>query len=157
MSTTGVRVGLSCPKCGRSRADNVPACPRCGLVFERWGSDQALQAAALDDEAQALYRELKTRWTEEPLHEAFLKHCSARGCLGAAGQKYRDRLDRDPSDAIALKMQARIVGMAAAVLVPIKSQGAPIPISRGRWFWWVIAFGAVGGAVAGIFLRRLGN
>jgi hypothetical protein len=155
MTVTGVRVGLSCPKCGRSRADHAAACPRCGLVFERWGSDQALQAAALDDEAQAMYREIKTRWNDEALHDAFLKHCSAKGCLGAAGHKYRDRLDRDPKDAVALKMQARIVTMAAAVLAPIKS--TPPRQSNGRWFWWVIAFGAVGGAVAGVFLRRLGN
>ena len=152
---TGVRAGAACPKCGRSRADGAAACPRCGLVFERWGSEQALQAAALDDTAQAMYRELKTRWTDEKLHEAFLKHCSATGCLGAAGHKYRDRLDQNPNDDIARKMQARIVGMAAAVLVPVKS--VPIPVSRGRWFWWIIAFGAVGGALAGLFFRKLGQ
>ena len=152
--STGSQAGAACPKCGRSRADGAAACPRCGLVFELW-VDSARPAKDLDDKAQALFRELETRWSSESLHEAFLKHCASAGCLGAAGQKYRQRLDRDPGDATAARMQARIVSMAAAVLAPLKS--GPVSKTSGRWFWWVVAIAAVAGALAGLFFGKLGR
>ena len=154
---TGSWPSPTCPKCGRSRADGAPACARCGLVFERWtqSHDSARPARALDEKAEEMFRQLEAHWSDEAAHEAFLKHCATAGCLGPAGQKYRQRLDRHPRDPVATKMQERIVSMAAAVLVPLKS--APVPANKGRWFWYVVAVAAVVGALAGLFFGKLGR
>jgi hypothetical protein len=52
-------------------------------------------------------------------------------------------------------MQERIVSMAAAVLVPLKS--TPVPATKGRWFWYVVVVAAVVGALAGVFFGKLGR
>jgi hypothetical protein len=52
-------------------------------------------------------------------------------------------------------MQSRIVGMATAALLPMRA--APVARSRGRWFLWIIAAGAIGGVLAGLFFQALGG
>jgi hypothetical protein len=153
---------IACPKCGRSRADGAEACPRCGLVFANWSPGDSTDdrpepggSTTLDGEGQRLWDGLVGSWDDDAGHDAFLKHCATAGCLAAAGRQYRKRLDRYPQDATAARMQARIVGMVAATLAPTRAAG--LPVSRSRWFWWVVMACGVGGAAAGMFLHRLGR
>jgi hypothetical protein len=153
---------IACPKCGRSRADGAEACPRCGLVFANWTPGSKLDHPAvadattpLDADGLRLWDALVGNWADDAGHDAFLKHCATAGCLAAAGRQYRKRLDAYPQDEVAGRMQARIVGMVAATLAPTRAAG--LPVSRSRWFWWVVMVCGVGGAAAGMFLHRLGR
>jgi hypothetical protein len=140
-----------CPKCGRPRQPEVEACPRCGLVFARWVPEQAAEVVPLDDKGARLWAELREGWNDEALHDSFVKHCSSAGRLPAAGRMYRACLDRDPSDPLAAKMQARIVGMATALLTPTQP---PAPaVSRRGWFWWVVLACGMAGVLASLLLR----
>jgi hypothetical protein len=143
----------ACPKCGRARAAGVEACPRCGLVFARWDQPAGAVAGDLDAEGQALWSELERRWSDEPRHHAFLQHCAAAGCLAAAGRRYRLRLDAAPDDALAARMQARIVGMATAALAPMRS--LPPPANRRKLLLGLAVAAAAAGAVGGLLFRRL--
>lgn len=142
----------ACPKCGRERAPAVAACPRCGLVFERWTGAPAA-ATPLDAAALALWAAVEAAWDDPEAHDRFIKRCSTTGALAAAGLQYRARLDRQTGDAVALRMQQRIVAMAALSLGPPAAR-APQPVTRSRWFLIFIALAALGGAAFGIFYRR---
>jgi hypothetical protein len=130
-------------------------------VFANWTPGSKLDhpaadaTALLDAEGLRLWDTLVGNWSNEPGHDAFLKHCATAGCLAAAGRQYRKRLDAYPQDEIAARMQSRIVGMVAATLPPVG--GGAAPLSRTRWFWWVVMACGVGGAAAGMFLHRLGR
>jgi hypothetical protein len=142
----------ACPKCARPRPDGAKACPRCGLVFALWSGDGAGEAAALDAEGQRLWAAAEAAWQDDGAHDAFVKHCSQHGLLGPAGRAYRGRLDREPGDAVAARMQKRIVAMATAVLQP--SRGAPTPVTRTRWFAWVVLVSLALGVLGGLLWKR---
>jgi hypothetical protein len=91
-------------------------------------------------------------WTAVDRHDAFVKHCSAAGLLALAGRRYRERLATDPMDPVAGRMQARILAMATASLVP--ASAAPAPVTRSTWFWVVMVVGGVGGMTLAMLLRR---
>jgi hypothetical protein len=148
--------GNRCPKCGRARADSGAACARCGLVFSRWTTKlhRAIDRS-LDPEGEMLWTALLATWPDDSKHDQFAKHCAQMGRLPAAGMRYREYLDGHPGDPTAARMQTRIVGMATAALLPMRAQ-APAT-SRGRWFLWVVAVGAVGGILAGLFFQVISN
>jgi hypothetical protein len=142
-----------CPKCGRPRQTGAEACSRCGLVFARWAPDKAPEVVPLDEKGARLWAELRDAWSDEALHDGFVKHCSAAGRLPAAGRMYRACLDRDPSDPLAAKMQARIVGMATALMTPTQP---PAPaVSRRGWFWWVLLAFGMAGVLASLLFRAV--
>ena len=143
----------ACPKCARARPAEAEACPRCGLVFALWSAEKAADAVALDAEGARLWSLAIARWSEDAAHDAFVKHCSQQGLLGAAGRAYRARLDGDASDAVAARMQKRIIAMATAVLQPTRS--APIPVTRSRMFAWIVVAGLAAGVLGGLLWHRL--
>lgn len=142
----------TCPKCLHPRREGAEACARCGLVYALWRPEAAHTAVTpLDDAAEALWRDAQADWANGARHDAFLKHCSLVGQLGAAGRRYRERADADPGDTLARKMQERVLAMATVALAtPAK---APVPVTRARWFWAVMVAGLVAG-MAGALLRR---
>jgi hypothetical protein len=102
--------GCVCPKCGRAQPP-ADACRHCGLVFARW--DPALAGPAAGDEtAHGLFAAAAAAWGEEARHEAFVAYCARAGCLPFAARCYRERLARDPADAVARAGQERVVTVA---------------------------------------------
>lgn len=144
-----------CPKCGRARTVEAVACARCGLTFALWTPGPAGTDEALDGVGAAMWAALPTTWGDESAHDTFAKHCAQSGRLGAAGRAYRAYLDGHPGDAMATRMQARIVGMATAALLPARTD-AP-PAARKNWLLWVVVVGAVTGAVAALIFKAIGR
>jgi hypothetical protein len=149
-------LGHHCPKCGRARADGAAACARCGLVYALWSKTQTPQDTSLDAEGTTMWTALQATWeSNEAAHDAFVKHCAKSNRLAAAGRAYREFLDGRPGDLVATKMQSRIVGMATAVLLPLRT--TPVATTKGNWFFWVVAVGAVMGVLAGLFFQALSD
>ena len=126
-----------CPKCGRKRDSDAPACPRCGLRFALWNPRLADPRTQLTPAGLELWQRVEANWQDVNRHEEFAKYCLQSNLLPAAGRCYRDRLDRFPGDAIARKMQAEILAKATLGLLVQKRQPAP-PVTRSRWFWFII-------------------
>jgi hypothetical protein len=145
--------GPSCPKCAQPRRADADACARCGLVFARWRPEAAVGVVApLDEAAEALWGAAVADWANPERHDAFLKHCSLVGQLGAAGRRYRERADASPDDALARKMQDRVLAMATASLVmPARPRA---PVTRARWFWVVMVLGLAIGMFGAFVVRR---
>lgn len=143
----------ACPKCGKTRVEGAASCPRCGLVFAANLDPAALRGPTLDTRAGELWAVVLRDFASTESHDAFLKYCSVSGLLAAAGRQYRDYLDQHPADAVALKMQQRVVGMAMALLPP-PSPPKP-PVTRSKWFWVVVVGAALVAGLAGIFFTRL--
>jgi hypothetical protein len=143
----------TCPKCGRTRAPDAESCPRCGLVFALWREEGGVPVANLDERGAELWRSIENSWSETSLHEEFLKHCLQANTLAAAGRLYRERLDRDPKDAIATYMQGQLLTKATLGLSVHKSQPREA-MTRSRWFWVAVLAAMALGIAAGLLWRR---
>lgn len=141
----------SCPKCGRKREPQMPACPRCGLRFSLWRADQASLQNRMDARAQELWKGVQADWQNQSRHEEFAKYCLQANILPAAGRCYRDRLDTNPGDAMATKMQAEILSKATLGLVVQQQKRPAEPITRSKWFW-VIVVTSMALAILGAFI-----
>jgi hypothetical protein len=106
----------------------------------------------LDPTAATLYAACEAAWDDDVRHDKFVKYCSAAGLLASAARQYRLRLDRDPEDAMASKMQQRIVTMASLLLVT--HQPPPEPLTRSRWFLMLVGLAALAGLLAAILHGR---
>jgi hypothetical protein len=150
----GRLVPPECPKCGcRVPVPEEPegaapeACTRCGLTFALWSPEQAREVIALDQQGEDLWVEVLADWSTVEKHDAFLKHCSPRGLLPLAGRRYRQRLDDDPANVMAARMQDRVIAMATASFIrppPVVNRA----VTRNLWFWAVVLLFAVGGFAA---------
>ena len=106
----------------------------------------------LDATALALFAACEAAWDDDARHDKFVKYCSAAGLLAAAARQYRLRLDRDPEDAKAGKMQQRIVTMASFLLA--KHHPPPEPLTRSRWFLILVGVAAIAGLLAALLYGR---
>jgi hypothetical protein len=143
-----------CPKCGHRAPPGAESCRRCGLTFALWNPapGDPLPVLRLDERGDTLWAEVLADWSDPARHDAFLKHCSVAGLLGVAGRRYRQRLDEQPADPVAGRMQARVLEMATAAFV--RTPTAAVPVTRNTWFWLVLVACGVVGMVGAMLLRR---
>ena len=88
-----------CPKCGTPRTGG-DACPRCGLVYERWSHDKK---DAPPPSLTKLWQKVEQRWDEESLHARFVKEAFDSDSLAYAARCYRahdDDVARKQLDAL---------------------------------------------------------
>jgi hypothetical protein len=106
----------------------------------------------LDQTATTLYAACEAVWEDDARHDKFVKYCSSAGLLAAAAREYRAYLEQHPGDAVATKMQQRIVNMASLLLSTHKPPRKPVTSSRG----FVIAVGlaAIAGIIGAILYGR---
>jgi len=109
--------------------------------------------ALLDSRGTELWQEIQGHWSDATRHEELLKHCLQTGTLAAAGRLYRERLDEDPKDAVAAKMQAQILTKATLTLSLNKSQPREA-VTRSRWFWAIVLLAMALGITGGLFWRK---
>ena len=144
----------ACPKCGKARAGDTAACPRCGLLFALWQSGEVTEVAGLDQAGEALWDRVEEDFADSARHEALLKHCVRTGLLAAAGRRYRNRLDRNPKDALAAEMQAQVLARATLGL-SLARRTPKTALTRSRGFWTMVSAALALGIAAGLYWRRL--
>ena len=108
----------------------------------------------LDSRGNELWQAVQTHWSDAARHEELLKHCLLTGTLAAAGRLYRERLDENPKDAVAVQMQAQILSKATLTLSINKSQPRQA-VTRSRGFWAVVLLAMALGIAGGLFWRKL--
>jgi hypothetical protein len=143
----------ACPKCRKKRTPAADSCPRCGLVFALWKPETGAPPTNLDNRGEELWQKVESNWSDAALHEDFLKHCLQTNTLAAAGRLYRERLDKNPKDALAAHMQSQVLAKAALGLSINKTQPHQ-PVTRNRWFWLVVLTAMALGIAGGLFWRR---
>lgn len=144
----------ACPKCGKKRSPESQSCPRCGLVFDLWHADGSVPLASLDDPGTELWRKVEANWSDTAVHDDFIKHCLQTSSLAAAGRLYRERLDQDPKDSIAVHMQGQVLAKATVMLSVQRTQPRD-SLVRNRWFWAIVLLAMALGIAAGLFWRQL--
>jgi hypothetical protein len=124
-------------------------------VFANWSPGVAAPLATLDAAGEQLWADVVANWSDDVRHEAFVKHSSVSGTLGAAGRRYRERLDASPDDQVAARMQERILGLATVGFTVTRSQApTSAPVTRHTWFWVVLGVCAAGGMIGGLLFGR---
>lgn len=119
------------------------------------GEDAGAPPAAippLDPTATALFVACEASWDDEQRHDKFVKYCSASGLLATAARQYRLRLEKQPDDPVATRMQQRIVTMASFLLTT--HQPPPEPLTRSRWFLVLVGVAAIAGLLAALLYGR---
>ncbi len=106
----------------------------------------------LDPTATALFAACEAEWDDEQRHDKFVKYCSASGLLASAARQYRLRLEKQPDDPVATRMQQRIVTMASFLLTT--HQPPPVPLTRSRWFLVLVGVAAIAGLLAALLYGR---
>jgi hypothetical protein len=135
-----------CPKCGTPQPSGADACPRCGLLRERFAgfSDSPEPHPALD----AAFATLCDRWHDPEAHRAFVDAAAAQGGLDLASAHYRRWLNAHPGDAAATQGIER----ARRFAEELAAATARSPDRAGlRRLLWVLAL-LVGLAVVGFGL-----
>jgi hypothetical protein len=105
----------------------------------------------LDPTATSMFAACEAAWEDDDRHDKLVKYCAAAGLLASAALRYRQHLDRHPGDALATRMQQRIVALATLSLTTHAS--SPKPVTRSRWFAVFVALAAIAGAAAAILYR----
>jgi len=106
----------------------------------------------LDPTATALFAACEAAWDDEQRHDKFVKYCSSSGLLATAARQYRLRLEKQPDDPVATRMQQRIVTMASFLLTT--HQPPPQPLTRSRWFLVLVGVAAIAGLLAALLYGR---
>lgn len=110
----------------------------------------------LDEQGEALWREVTVAWEDPARHDRFVHHCFMVGQLPAAGARYRSRLEAQPalSEAgavIARKMQQRVVFLSLQALGKTSPRATRSSFMRSPWLLVVVVLGAALGALLGLF------
>jgi hypothetical protein len=128
-AAAGAADEVPCPKCGR-RQPTTAACRYCGLVFALWDPESAAAAASAgDDTARQLFAFAEEAWGEPARHDAVVEYCTRAGQLPFAARAYRERLARDPDDAVATARLQRVAAVAELTCLtrPRELAEAPVP------------------------------
>lgn len=84
---------ITCPKCHTQyQAD---ACPRCGLILNKWRGHAAREAAPPPPQLEATWKNVLENWDKPAAHALFVERCLVAGAADYAAKKYRERGD-DP-------------------------------------------------------------
>jgi predicted TPR repeat methyltransferase len=102
--------------------------------------------------ATALFASCEAAWDDELRHDKFVKYCSTSGLLATAARQYRRRLELNPEDLVATRMQQRIVTMASFLLTT--HHPPPEPLTRSRWFLVLVGVAAIAGLLAALLYGR---
>jgi hypothetical protein len=88
----------------------VDACPRCGLVYDRWKGDgeQSEHEEQEDDALRELWERVEEGYDQPARHDAFLAACAAREAFVYAAERYRRRRVRAPDDPITIARQQQV-------------------------------------------------
>ncbi|MES1205060.1 MAG: hypothetical protein ABUS79_03905 [Pseudomonadota bacterium] len=113
------------------------------------GEATVAAAGGLDDEGEAMWRELAASWAEQTRHDRFVQHCFSTGRLAAAGARYRLYGHQHPGDETARRMQERVVFLSLQALAMSSSRRAGSPFFRSPWFLGIVLLGAAVGAALG--------
>lgn len=119
-----------CPKCGHPRADQ-DACPRCGLLYDRWVEEDD----NVPEQLQELWGRLGKEWENRELHQEFVTRALALDQLAYAARCYR-KLD-DPMAEKQLDALTTI-GVQAMQLAEAPARLNPKPFRIIGWAVFII-------------------
>jgi hypothetical protein len=113
---------FTCIKCSYNNPMGSKECASCGLVFEK---SRKKDLGIREDvggtmELKSLWTRVMEDYTNETLHETFIKLALGQKNLPFASQQYRQLLDVNPNEEIALKMREKIINLATVAYVPPK-------------------------------------
>ncbi len=111
-----------CIKCGYKNPKGAAECVSCGLVFEKFrkknlGVREDIKGST---ELRKAWSSVIEDYTNQALHEAFIKLSLAQNNLPFASQQYRQILESSPSEDVASKMRDKIINLATQTYIPEK-------------------------------------
>jgi hypothetical protein len=107
----------------------------------------------LDAAGEALWAAVLAAWTDTAAHDRFVQHCYRTARLAAASARYRGRAAAAPEEeAIAARMQERIVFLSMQALVPTRPPSKRWAVFQSPWFVAIVLGCAAVGALLGFTL-----
>lgn len=132
-----------CPKCGHAQSGGT-SCHKCGLDFLRFDPANLPPDPV---EAALIWSRIEHDPQDQALHEQFLNACNKAGRLDYATKQYRI-LSRLPGMAnLSQRMQARILSLAQAQIMPGGLEATPRdnPKTKSKILVWLLLLLSLGG------------
>ena len=115
---------VACPKCGEPAAEDVAACPACGLQRERFdGFESPSQDADAPDALAELWEACRDSWDEPDTHDRFIKTAMVAEAYRYAAGRYRRVLREKPDDPIARSRLDDVARRAEAAVLQSAAAG----------------------------------
>ena len=145
-----------CPKCQSPNLKGALDCSFCGIVFTKYSVkqpnvneheqhrkdrsqfskphkiSQPVQKVNANSQMQKLWQQVMKEYSNLNIHELFINKAIQTNSLTYAAEQYRNILESNPHEEIALKMQDRITHLAITVFTPeqtLESKGFHFGIS----------------------------
>ncbi len=126
---------FTCPSCATPNVKGVVDCKFCGIVFSKFNSVKksvATASSVLTPQSQiSAGADLRRAWDKVMMdyenkeeHGRFLQMAVKTNSLRFASQQYRNLIDANPSDEIALQMRDKIIGIATMTFTPPRREPA---------------------------------
>lgn len=111
---------FSCPFCQATCKKGAAECGSCGRVFEKAKRTQIEPKRDLigSESLRSLWNQVMAEYANEARHESFVQQALTEKSLPFASQQYRQILEANPSDPIAMKMRERLINLATMTYVP---------------------------------------
>ena len=150
-----VGFALDCPKCGESYKKGDVECRKCGVVFAKV---QALQKDTVfaPKDIKSFWEQVIEHYDDKDMHQEFLRQCLKDDRLDYASSKYRQILEVQPSDEMALAMKNEIVALAN-VKIPEVSSVKKKRSKRRIPFMGLVIFLSTAAMVFGYFIPEMRN
>ncbi len=103
---------IECFKCHHLCDLHASECPACGILFEKFTSNETFGIRSHIVEISKAWEEVRRDYGNETGHQLFIKLCADHDQLIYATQQYKAILTVNPSESLAQKMQRLIIQMA---------------------------------------------
>lgn len=126
---------FNCPFCQAPNQQGSVECASCQRVLEKAKkiSMEIRKDTAGSELLRTLWGSVLADYASEARHEAFIQQALSDQGLQFASQQYRQILDANPNEAIAMKMRERIINLATLTYIPqpravVKKKWMSLPI-----------------------------
>ena len=104
-----------CPRCKGIYEKGAVECGTCGLIFSKMKKPGESVGISSPVVLETAWKNILENYGDEAIHLAFIEQCIDSKNVLFASQKYRQLLEANPSDQIAVKMRDKIIQKVSAI------------------------------------------
>lgn len=105
---------FSCPKCNEPYYAEQKDCKKCGLIFSKFRLQESEGDVSASKEQKNRWQLVVDNYTDENVHQEFLRSCLKGENLEYAADRYQKMLKLNPLDDTAKKLHSEVMALSVA-------------------------------------------
>lgn len=112
-----------CPKCFKAVDQASSECPHCGVMIEKVKNQLSFidNLPAHSPTLAALWKRVLNQYSDEQVHQEFLRACQRERNLAYAGAQYAQMLKLMPADEMTIRRVSEVQALGSVMVPPIDS------------------------------------